>query len=459
MATGRNLQRIDYPDVPRASGRDILMGRKEPLRKETRGPAWIGLFIGALFFGVGGGWAATAELAGAVVAGGYVNPESSVHAVQHLEGGIIREIFVDVGDEVEAGQPLVQMEDVDVQSDEGELRNRLITLTGEEERLLAERAGDPTITFDDPLLADRDDPLVEAVISQQVNRFRTRQANDTTQRAVLEQRMKQLHTQMQGYDRQLRGIREQMGLLEEEHRAVQSLYNKGYERRPRLLALQRALASARGNAGEIAADIARAEQAIAETRFEIAAQATERLEQVDADLAETQAKKREIEERLRKITARLERSIVRAPITGVVLDMKFKSANGVVRPGESFMQIVPTQDTLVIDARIAPKDIDEVYANTDAYVTFPSYPQRTMARIRGRVVHVSADTFADEARDQRYYLAKVEVDRDHLEEAAPGIELTPGLPADVFIATTERTVMDYLIQPIRQSLEKAMRES
>jgi HlyD family type I secretion membrane fusion protein len=411
-----------------------------------------------LFFGAFGGWAATAPLAGAVIANGVVNPEGSRRTVQHLEGGIINEIRVREGDTVSAGTVLMVLHDIHAQAEVGAQMIQLRSLAATEARLRAERTGNNAIHFEHHVLADHNDPEVRSVIAQQINQFETRKENDRTRESTLSQKIAQLEQQITGATRQLEGVKRQTELIREEIVIVKELFEKGYERKPRLLALQRAEAELLGTHGELVSRIAEAEEAIGETKLEIINLKTDRIEKVDADLADTQAKRIEVEKQIKEGIDRLKRTVITAPISGTVLNLKFKTLSGVIRPGDPVLDIVPTEEDLMIDARIAPNDIDDVHANLKAYVMFPSFPQRNLLRIDGRVDQVSADAMQDEQTGQHYFTAKVRVDRAYLKELAPNIELTPGMPAEVFIATIERTFLEYLVQPVLQTIERSFRE-
>lgn len=430
-----------------------------PLIYDIRRTGMIGLVILVVFFVLGGGWAATFEISGAAIAPGVVSPEGQRQTVQHLEGGIIREILVREGDVVEAGQPLLVLEDVMAQAEVGALLSRLRALAATEARLQAERVGAEEISFDHPSLADRSDPEVQAVITQQINQFTTRRANDKSREAILVQRTAQLQQQIIGAERQLEGVRRQNELIREEIDTVADLVKQGYERKPRLLALQRAEAELMGTEGELVSRIARAEEAIGETRLQIINLTTDRGETIDSELSQIQAQRTEIEQRIRESLDRLTRTTIVAPVAGTVLDPRFRTPGGVIRPGEEVLDIVPSSDVYVIDARVSPQDIDQVHAGLEAYVTFPSYPQRNVLRIPGELTTISADVIEDERTGERYFTAKVRVDGDDLRQRAPDIEMTPGLPAEVYISTTARTVLNYLLQPFLQSLERSFRET
>ncbi|WP_420347702.1 HlyD family type I secretion periplasmic adaptor subunit [Pelagibius sp.] len=432
--------------------------RVAPLRSDLRSTFRIGFAAVVLFFGLGGGWSATAPLSGAAIAPGVVSPEGSRQTVQHLEGGIIRQILVREGDQVDAGDTLVVLEDVAARAEAGALMSRLRTLAAREQRLEAERSGAKVIAFTHFSLQRPDDQEVLAVLAQQRDQFETRAANDESRRAILKQRSAQLEQQIAGARRQLAGTRRQADLIREEIKVAEYLVQRGYERKPRLLALQRAEAELVGTEGELVASIARSKEAIAGTELEILSIKTERIEEIASELSDVRAQRIEVEKQIRESLDRLQRTEIPAPVDGTVFDLRYKTTGGVIGPGEAVLDIVPAKDKLVIDARVSPGDIDDVRSGLSSYVVFPSYPQRHLLRIDGRVTQVSADALEDERSGEPYYLAKVEVYREKLEAIAPQIQLTPGLPAEVFITTEERTVLEYLLQPLQQTLERSLRE-
>lgn len=432
--------------------------RVAPLTGDLRATFWVGFAAILLFFGFGGGWSATAPLSGAAIAPGVVSPEGSRQTVQHLEGGIIRELRVREGDDVNAGDTLVVLEDVAARAEAGALMSRLRTLAAREQRLEAERSGAAEITFTHFSLQGVEDEEVQAVLGQQRDQFETRAANDESRKSILKQRSAQLEQQIAGARRQLAGTRRQAELIREEIKVAEYLVRRGYERKPRLLALQRAEAELVGTEGGLVAGIARSKEAIAETELEILNIRTERAEEIASELSDVRAHRIEVEKQIRESLDRLRRTEIPAPVGGTVIDLRYKTTGGVIGPGEAVLDIVPGEDKLIIDARVSPDDIDDVRIGLESYVVFPSYPQRHILRIDGKVTYVSADALEDERSGDSYYLAKVEVFRENLEAVAPQIRLTPGLPAEVFITTEERTVLDYLLQPLRQSLERSLRE-
>ena len=430
----------------------------EPLRKDLRGTGRFGLAIVALFFVVGGGWAATMPLSGATIASGVVSPEGSRRTVQHLEGGIIGEIRVREGDAVRKGDILFVLKDMAAQATVDTLASRLANLAAKEARLQAERSDAETIRWDHPALADRVNANITLAIDQQVNELLTRRASDASRKAILGQQVAQLEDQISGYEKQLESIRRQNALIAEELRDVEGLYRQGYERKARVLALQRAEAEMLGTEGDLLSRVAAAREAIGEARLKIANLKIERLEQVDQELTEVQASRIEVEKQIQESLDRLSRTAIVAPADGIIMDLRFKTPGGVIRAGEPVVDIVPDHDELIIEARVAPRDIDTVHAGQAAYVMFPSFPQRTMHRIAGDVTYVSADAFHDERAGQSYFSARVKVDPAVLAAEAPGIRLSPGMPAEVYIRTVERTLLEYLAQPVLQVAERTFRE-
>lgn len=443
------------PETPEAVIRDNF----DTVEQAIFAPRRLGLAIGLLFFVVGGGWAAFAPLSSAAIAPGIVSPKSSRQNVQHLEGGIIRAINIREGDVVESQQSLIVLEDIGQRAEVGRLTTRWRHLDAIEARLVAERDGLPTVRFSEDLLRGLSDIEVREIIDAQVNQFETRRANDDSRKAILAQRIAQLDQQIGGFEEQLTSTERQNALIQEEIDAVFELVNKGLERKPRLLGLERTKAELLGQQGELKARIAQGLEAIGETKLEIMKTDIQRAEDVEAELADIQAKKMDIDKQLKESQDRLARTEIRAPVSGTVLDVRFKTAGGVIRPGENVVSIVPNQDSLVIDARVSPKDIDVVRSGLEAAIRFPAYTQRLLPSIQGVVTKVSADTHVDERTGEHYYSAQVEVDRDYLETIAPEIALQPGMVAEVFITTGKRTVLGYLLEPFVSVVRRSLREA
>jgi HlyD family type I secretion membrane fusion protein len=425
-----------------------------------RGPRLHGfVIVGALtvglFFGGFGAWAALAPLSGAVVAPGQIQSGSDRKTVQHLEGGIIAEIRVREGDRVQANDVLVRLDDIETRTAAEALRAQLIELASRETRLMAERDGTPMAAFDAPLLAlaRTDHPTLAGQVSLFDSRWRTYQG----QIAILEQRIAQSEAHIRALTAQVRSAERQMVLIREETASVRELVEKGLERRPRLLALEREAARLEGERGESDGLIVQARQAIVEARMEISALNDKRVTDAETELRDVQLRRAETTERLAAAEARLDRTAVLAPQDGIVLNLRYVTPGGVITAGAPILDLVPAEDNLAIEARVRPIDVDEVAIGQTADVRLVGLKQRVTPTLTGRVMRLSADTLADERTGESYYEARVEIPAAELDRLGDH-QLGPGMPAEVMILTGERTLVDYLVQPIMDSFARALRE-
>ena len=365
------------------------------LMHELRRPGRAGVLVIVLFFGGIGWWAASAPLAGAAIAPGVISPDGSRRVVQHLEGGIIREILVSDGSRVRAGDPLIVLEDVQARAGFDALEARFHTLAATQARLLAEQSAAASVSFPAWLIeATSNDPTaLEAMVAQRAL-FDTRAKALEDRKDILRRRMEQLREEIAGLEAQIVADSRQIALIDEEIQDVEQLYRKGLERKSRLLALQRARADIHGNRAERRARIARAQQAIGETELQIIAQDTAQLEAVNEEASQIQFELAEVEQRLAASRDVLQRTLISAPVDGTVVALRFRTPGGVVRPGEPVLEIVPDNEELLIDARLSPMDIDVVRAGLPARVVLQAFQQRHMPQIEGRVRQVSPDAIA-----------------------------------------------------------------
>jgi HlyD family secretion protein len=434
--------------------------RRASLMGELRGQIAGGVLVVGLLLGGSFWWAASTPLASAAIAPGLVSPEGSRRTVQHLEGGIIRTILVREGSVVRVGEPLIVLEDLQARASFDVLQTRFYTLAAVQARLLAEQVGAERLAFPDWLVqaAESDATALQAMVAQR-QLFETRARARADRAAIVGRRIAQLGEEIAGLEAQILSDDRRIALLEEEIGGVEQLYRKGLERKARLLALRRAQAEIDGARAERRAGIARAHQAIGEAELQIIAQGTASLDAVNEELARTQAELAEIEQRLAVSQDALARTLITAPINGTVVELRFRAQGGVVRPGEPLLDIVPENEELLIDARVSPMDIDVVRPGLPAQIVLPALKQRQMPRIGGRVVQVSADALSDPQSGQRFFRAQIEIDPAPLATLPPDIELTPGMPAEVYVTTGTRTVLDYLLAPLYDSLRRALRES
>jgi HlyD family type I secretion membrane fusion protein len=439
--------------------REIGWTRPEdvPSRPATKAPLLAGAALAVLFFLGFGSWAALAPLASATLAEGTIRVETHRKTVQHLEGGIVREILVREGDMVTAGQVLLRLDATQSGTAVALLRDQRDALLALEARLVAERDGLEDIPFPAELSKSAEFKTV-ALLEGQRNIFQARRHSLQAQAAILSQRAEQLGTEIRANKAQLVATEEQIRLIAEEIATVSDLLSRGLERKPRLLALQRQKSTLEGMRGEQTAAIVKAEQAITETGLQAADLKTKRSAEVALELRETQSQLLEIGERLGLADNIAERTDVLAPVPGRVVNLTVHTPGGVIRPGESILDIVPQSDELVVEARIRPVDVDTVAVGQKAQVSLTAYKQRTTPRLDGRLVNLSADALTDADRRITYYEAEIKIDAAERAKLS-AVKLYPGMPAEVMIVTGERTLLDYLLQPLFDSFRRALRET
>lgn len=412
--------------------------------------------IGALFFGGFGGWAATFELASAAVAPGVVSPEGSRRPVQHLEGGIVRAVLVREGERVRAGAPLIVLEDVQARAQVDLLLDQRTMLEIRLQRLRAER--ESAERFQSSIDA-ADKPELHEVLAQEREQFRSRRASLEGQVAIQRSRIAQVTEEIAGLERQAAELERQSLLVEEELAGARTLLEKGHERRPRVLALERQLSEITADRAAALARIARARENAAEAEGQIAAIRYAFAEGVEQETAQARTQLVQIANQLSAHNDVLLRRTVHAPETGVVIGLRVTSSLAVVRPGDVIAEIVPDEAPLLIDAQVQPVDIDDVREGLDAQVHLSAFKQRFLPRVTGTVRYVSADRHVDERSGMPYFIARVEIPADALESLGPGIEIIAGMPAEVMIVTGRQTMLDYLLGPLMQALNRSFREA
>ena len=405
-----------------------------------------------------GTWSTFAPLESAAIAVGVVEAESSRKTVQHLEGGIIRQILVADGDAVRAGQTLVRLDgtraDVELQS----LRGQLWDAEAREGRLQSEQHGDERVLFSTELQkAATGDPSAAAVMMSQQSIFETRRQVHQSQLAVIREKKLQIEKEIEGLKVQETAAGKRADIVRQEVATVELLVNKGLERRPRLLNLEREMADIDGRRGETAAQISRAEQVINESDTALLKTENDRQNEIAQSLREAQNQIFQLRERVQAADDQLSRTEVKAPEDGVVTDLRIHTPGGVIGAGAPLMDLVPRQDRLIVSARVRPEDIDVVHLGLSADVHLLPYNQRRVPRLKGEVIHVSADRLVDKRTDQPYYAAKIRVENQRLAELHD-IRIIPGMPAQVFIKTGRSTVALYALRPLLDSFTNAFRE-
>lgn len=427
-----------------------------PLETSDRKPRLWGLIIVLVTFGIFGTWATFAPLDGAALAPGVVTVKSYRKTVQHLEGGIVRDILVRDGSVVERGQPLIVLDDTQARAELGVLRGQLFYALATQNRLASERDDLETVLFADELLSAVDLRAVEAMQSEE-QIFQARRADRLGEVEVLEQRVAQLESQVDGLEALVSSKEQLARSYDEEVGDLSELLKEGFVDKQRLRELQRNAARTRGEIAEHQASIAEAKVRMGETRLEILQLNKRFMTEVVDQLAEAQASVFDLGERITAVEDRVRRTVIDAPDSGMVMGMATHTIGGVIQPGSPLLDIVPEGDELIVEAQVSPMDIDRVELGMEASIRFSAFRSSTTHVIEGEVTRISADRLTDEQTGMPYYLARVEVTEAGRENLG-NLMLIPGMPAEVLIKTGERTLMQYLLQPVSDALARSLIE-
>lgn len=422
--------------------------------RELKRLVGAGLFI--LLAGIIGlgGWTALAPLTGAIVAPGYVKIDLNRKVVQHQEGGIVREVRARDGDRVKQGQPLVVIEDVKVDASLDLLSIQLIAERAKAARLAAEAAYAPKAAFPADVLGREREPRVAEVLDRERALFRSRREAVESQIGSLRAQIRETVAEVEAVGAQIAAEERAIALQKEELVANEELLRQNYVQKTRVLTLQRAVAEYEARHGEHRAELSRTRQKASELELRIVtAQNTYRQSAVD-ELKDNTARIFDVEERLRPSRDAAQRQQVLAPIDGEVVGQKVFTAGAVVGPRDVLMEIVPTDKTLVIEARIRPEDINHVLKGSEADIRLTAYKQRTTPLVQGVVNYISGDRLVDPQNNSAYYIAHIAVSPGALGE----LKMQAGMPAEVFIRTDQRSALDYLLAPVTAYLRRAMRE-
>jgi HlyD family type I secretion membrane fusion protein len=423
--------------------------QRRALHRQWRALLWPLAIAAALL----AAWTSTAPLAGAVVAPAQVKVQTKRKTVQHQEGGIVREILVRDGQRVRAGDALVVIGDLRQDAELNLLQDQRRAARARAARAEAESRLASRIDVSDELRRDAGDHL-----TREITVFQARRGALDEQTALLQQQIAQAQAQASALESQIDANRLSNRLSNEELALNEELAQQGFVHRARLIALQRTAADYTSKIGEAGSELALARQRIAELR---ARQAQLRLayqNQGTDDWKEATARVREFEERLRPSQDQIERQTVRAPVDGDVMSLRVSAPGAVIAPREALLDLVPQHDQLVVDARIAPQDIEQVHVGGAAEVRLVIGDARRMPLLPGRVTFVSADRVTPPEGGTAWFDVTVEVDASALAQQRPDVRLQAGMPAEVYVTTGERTLLQYLLKPLRAFTQRALRE-
>jgi len=401
------------------------------------------------------GWSSLAPISGAVIAAARIKVELERKTVQHREGGIVREIRVRNGQKVRAGDVLVVVDDVRSDAELSLLEDQLIAERVRHSRILAETTLARDFNFDAQLSTE---PRAREHLAREREQFSARRRTLDEQISALQAQVREAHAQAEALGSQIESIETAGRLSAEELKLNEKLAGEGFVPRARLLPLQRADADYRSRLGESRGELALSRQRTAELAARMA-DARNRYQQAATDeLEQSSSRLREIEERLRPSKDQVDRQAIRSPVDGVVMGLRVSSPGVVLAAGAPIADVVPSNELLVVEARIRPQDINHVFANAKAKVRLAAYDARTTPLLPGRVTFVSPDRMSDPQTGESWFTATVEVDIAALKHH-PEIQLKAGMPAELFVTTSDRTLVQYLMRPITAFTSRAMRET
>ena len=404
-----------------------------------------------------GGWAATTELSGALIAQGSIVVDSNVKKVQHPTGGVVGELRVHDGDHVTSGQIVVRLDDTVTRANLAIVTKGLDEFGARKARLDAERDGADTITFPAEMLARANEPTVANALTNERKLFELRRTARAGQKSQLRQRVMQLQEEIGGFSAQQNAKSREITLIGQELEGVRDLWKKNLVPITRLTALERDGARIEGERAQLIASVAQAKGKIVETELQIIQIDQDLSSEVAKDMREVDAKIGEFVERKVSAEDQLKRIDIRAPQDGTVLQSTVHTVGGVITAGDPIMLIVPGADNLLVEAKFNPQDVDQLQLGQSATLRFSAFNQRTTPEIIGKVTRISADTTTDQRTGQSYYVVRIAMPTEEILRLGD-VKLIPGMPVEAFVQTGDRTVFSYLVKPLSDQLMRAFRE-
>lgn len=412
------------------------------------------LLLGGLVFGVGG-WAATADLSGAIIASGSIVVDKHSKKVQHKDGGIVASIHVRAGDKVEAGQTLIRLDDTQTKAELGILRAQLVELTGRKARLVAERDALDEVRFPDAI--DAMGAEAANVRAGESRLFDENRKSRQRQKEQLAARIAQIGDEIDGLSRQRDAKKTEHDVISKELHEVKSLQERSLTPITRVYQMQRESIRLTGEHGALIANIARARGQISELEMQILTLDQTVRSEAQKELRAIEARVAELTERHLAALDRLNRVELKAPQSGVVHELNVHTVGGVVSPAEAVMLIVPEGEPLTVEARFSPADRDQLQPGQITRMRFTAFNQRTTPEVTGAVETVAADVTTDPKNGLSYYSGRITLDGEAREKLG-GLRLVPGMPVEVFVATGERTALTYLTKPFTDQFARAFKE-
>ncbi|MDB5488281.1 MAG: type secretion rane fusion protein HlyD family [Reyranella sp.] len=422
----------------------------------TRKPLMIGMvacFV--LVFGVGG-WAATTQLSGAVIASGKLVADTNVKKVQHPTGGVVGELLVKEGDRVKQGDVVVRLDGTQAKANLGIVTKALEEMAARQARFEAERDNTKTVDFPADLTSRASDPEIARLMNGEQRLFEMRRTARDGQKAQLREQIQQLNLQIEGTQAQEVAKGKEIKLVGQELEGVRTLWKQNLVPISRVTTLERDAARMEGERSALVASLAQSRGRIAELELKIHQIDQDLATEVGKEMAEIRAKKSEMTERRISADDQLKRIDLVSPQDGRVFQRNVHTVGGVVQAGEPLMLIVPDSDSLIVDAKVPPQDIDQIHIGQHAVLRFAAFNQRTTPEVDGEVIHIGADVSQEDKATEPYYSVRIRVSEGELSRLE-GLQLLAGMPVEAFIQTTPRTVASFLVKPLSDQIERAFR--
>jgi len=418
------------------------------------------LLVGAtVVFMLAGGicaWAATTNLAGAIIAPGKVVVEGSLRKVQHPTGGVVSELLSKDGAHVERGQILMRLDDTITRANLRAIRSQLDQLSARALRLAAER--DAKAEIDIPADDKRKyDIEFRSILAAETVLFQSRIAARGGEKSQLHERINQLNREIEGLMAQKAAKNREIELIHQQLQETESLWQRNLTPLANVVAIRREAARTEGEEGQLTAAEAQSKAKIAETNLQIIQIDQDARTEVMKDLRETEAKIGELSERGIAAQDQLARAEIRSPASGIIDQLSVHTVGGVISAGETIMVVMPIADDLLIEGKVAPQDIDHVFSGQTAIIRFPAFDQRTTPEFHGTVNLVSTDLTREQPTEQPYYLVRVDLKAEELKREG-GLTLKAGMPAELFLSTPSRTVASYLLKPLSDQISRAFKD-
>lgn len=440
-----------------AAGAEPAAASAAPAASEAKRAGRIGLLALAIGFGGFLFWAALAPLDEGVPGQGVVAIDTKRKAVQHLSGGIVKEVLVREGDEVKEGQLLIRLDEAAVRANYETTRQRYLGLRAMQGRLVAEQSSSAKIAFHPDLEKASADPLIRQQMLNQEQLFVTRRTLLRSDLQSIDESIQGQHGLLEAYAGMLMNRKNQLALVNEELSNFRGLVKEGYAPRNRQLEMERTVADISTSMADLQGNTVRAQRTIGELRQRAISRQQEYRREVETQLADVSREVLAEEQKFRAVSDDLGRTEIKAPVAGQVVSLAVQTVGGVVQPGQKLMDIVPGNEALLLEARVAPHLIDRVHAQLPVDVRFNSFAHSPQLVLAGKVVSVSGDLLTEQQSGITYYLARVQLTPEGV-KALGKRQMQPGMPVEVVFKTGERSLLTYLLHPLTKRFSAAMKE-